>query len=137
MSYVVLDTDVASLTFRNRLSPAMAGRLVGKIWCLTFVTVAEMTQWAAMRDWAPRNRAALEEWLSHVVFLGGTWEVSRTWGHLSAEGRRRGRTRPINDTWIAACCLVEGLPLATLNVKDFADFVDHNGLTIVGDDRRG
>src|SRR6266567_6312681 len=30
--------------------------------------------------------------------------------------------RPHNDTWIAACCLVDGIPLATLNTKDFADF---------------
>lgn len=35
-----------------------------------------------------------------------------------------------NDTWIAACCLVYDLPLATLNVKDFADFAEHHGLVI-------
>ena len=44
---------------------------------------------------------------------------------------RRGRPRPQNDTWIAACCLVYDLPLATLNVKDFADFADHEGLRII------
>jgi predicted nucleic acid-binding protein len=135
MSYVVLDTDVASLTFRRRLPPTMAGRLAGKVWCLTFVTVAEMTQWARLRDWAPRNQAALTEWLSHLTFIDGTWETARTWGNLSADGRRRGRTHPINDTWIAACCLVEGLPLATLNTKDFADFADNHGLALVGDER--
>jgi predicted nucleic acid-binding protein len=37
----------------------------------------------------------------------------------------------VNDTWIAACCLVEGLPLATHNVKDYADFVDHHGLSLI------
>jgi predicted nucleic acid-binding protein len=36
-----------------------------------------------------------------------------------------------NDTWVAACCLVDHLPLATLNVKDFADFTEYEGLTIV------
>jgi hypothetical protein len=30
-------------------------------------------------------------------------------------------------TWIAACCLARELPLATLNLKDFADFVEHEG----------
>lgn len=135
MSYVVLDTDVASLAFRRRLPPTMTGRLARKIWCLSFVTVAEMTQWARLRDWAPCNYGALTEWLSGLVFLDATWETARTWGNLSADGRRRGRTRPINDTWISACCLSEGLPLATLNVKDFADFADHNGLVLVGDDR--
>jgi predicted nucleic acid-binding protein len=50
---------------------------------------------------------------------------------LSAEGRRRGRSRPINDTWIAACCLAEGLPMAALNVKAYADFAEHHGLALV------
>ncbi len=33
---------------------------------------------------------------------------------------------------IAACCLVYDLPLATLNIKDFKDFIEHEGLTIIG-----
>ena len=43
------------------------------------------------------------------------------WGELQAHAERRGRPRPVNDTWIATSCLVRGLPLATLNVKDFSD----------------
>ena len=46
--------------------------------------------------------------------------------------RLRGRPRPANDTWIAACCLVREVPLATLNIKDFADFAEHEGLELVG-----
>lgn len=45
MDYVVLDTDVASLGFRRRLSAAAMARLAGKLWAVTFVTVGEMTQW--------------------------------------------------------------------------------------------
>jgi hypothetical protein len=37
----------------------------------------------------------------------------------------------VNDTWIAACCLVDGLPLATLNLKDFEGFAAHDGLSLV------
>ncbi len=51
---------------------------------------------------------------------------------LSVLSEQRGRPRPINDTWIAACCLVADLPLATLNVKDFKDFAEHDGLQIIG-----
>jgi toxin FitB len=53
------------------------------------------------------------------------------WGELSAAATQRGRPRPVNDTWIAACCIAYGLPLATLNVKDFADFAEHDGLALV------
>jgi predicted nucleic acid-binding protein len=51
-------------------------------------------------------------------------DISRTWGRLSAETRRAGRPRPINDMWNAACCIAQGLPLATLNTKDYLDFAD-------------
>lgn len=61
-----------------------------------------------------------------------TDEIARTWGEISADATRRGRPRPQNDTWIAACSLVYDLPLATLNVKDFADFAEHEGLILVG-----
>ena len=40
-------------------------------------------------------------------------------------------TRPQNDTWIAACRLAYDLPLATLNVKDFTDFAEHEGLALL------
>jgi len=42
-----------------------------------------------------------------------------------------GQPRPINDSWIAACCIARDLPLATFNVKDYADFVEDEGLGLV------
>ena len=53
---------------------------------------------------------------------------------ISAHATARGRPRPPNDTWVAACCLTYDLPLATLNTKDFDDFADHEGLVIVRPD---
>jgi hypothetical protein len=50
---------------------------------------------------------------------------------LQAFAQLRGRPRPFNDTWIAACCLVRELPLATFNHKDFADFAEHEGLELL------
>ena len=58
-------------------------------------------------------------------------EVARMWGRISAAAIRRGRARPANDTWIAACALTHGLPLATLNAKDFEDFGEHDGLNLL------
>jgi hypothetical protein len=57
----------------------------------------------------------------------GIGDIARKWGQISA----RGRGRPQNDTWVVACCLVYGLPLATLNVKDFADFAEYEGLELL------
>jgi predicted nucleic acid-binding protein len=57
-------------------------------------------------------------------------DIATTWGELQARAQRRGRPRPANDTWIAACCLVNALPLATFNTKDFADFAEYDGLAL-------
>jgi predicted nucleic acid-binding protein len=55
-----------------------------------------------------------------------------------AHARLRGRPRPVNDTWIAACCIARKLSLATLNITDYADFAEHEGSNSSTEDiRRG
>lgn len=130
-SAVVLDTDVASRSFRGRLSPALAARLAGRQPVLTFVTIGELTQWTRLRHWGPHNIASLDAWLADKPVLPAGRSVAATWGEMSAAATQRGRPRPVNDSWVAACCLAYGLPLATLNVKDFADFAEHDGLELV------
>lgn len=139
MAYVVVDTDVSSQILRDRLSPTLATRLVGKTLCATFVTVAELTQWAEMHRWGAHRKLALTQWLASLLVLPYNEreddtvleDVARTWGEISARARLRGQPRPQNDTWIAATCLVYGLPLATLNAKDFVDYADHDGLALI------
>ena len=131
MRYVVLDTDVSSQILRRRLPSTLAARLAGTLPYVTFVTLGELTQWAELRNWGQRSRAGLEAWLSGVGLLEGDRDVARTWGRLSSHAHQRGRPRPVNDMWIAACCLTHGLPLATLNVKDFADFATYEGLELI------
>jgi predicted nucleic acid-binding protein len=128
---VVLDTDVASLRFKGKLPSPMYARLAGRRPLITFVTLAELTKWADLRKWGATRRAELTRWLAHMAVLPGTEDVATAWGQISAAAIQRGRPRPINDTWIAACCLVYDLPLATHNVKDFDDFVQHEGLTLI------
>jgi predicted nucleic acid-binding protein len=84
--------------------------------------------------WGTRNRQALADWISNIPVLPGDEPVAATWGRLSAAAAQRGRPRPTNDMWIAACCLTYDLPLATLNIKDYEDFRSHHGLRILGTD---
>jgi predicted nucleic acid-binding protein len=131
MDRVVLDTDISSLILKRRLPSPVLTRLIGKQPCVTFVTLGELTQWAELRQWGRRNRDALESWLGGVIILPYNEDVARTWGRISAAAIQRGRARPANDTWIAACALAYGLPLATLNGKDFKDFAEHDGLSLI------
>ena len=66
-----------------------------------------------------------------VVVLPSSFQVATVWGEIQPRARLRGRPRPINDSWVAACCLARELPLATLNIKDYADFAEHEGLELV------
>lgn len=131
MSLIVLDTDVASATLLDRLPDRLRARLAGHTVCIMFVTVGELMKWRTLRSWGPRRVAGLARWRERVGVLEYDEAVANKWGQLQARAQRRGRPRPQNDTWIAACCLVDNLPLATLNTKDFGDFAEHEGLTLV------
>ena len=126
---VVLDTNIASQRFKKR-SRADLTRLIGTTSVISFVTNGELHKWARMRDWAPNSFAALQEWLAHTPIIESDHDIAVTWGDLSAAGAKRGQSRPQNDTWIAACCLVYDMPLATYNVRDFQDFADDHGLRL-------
>jgi len=86
------------------------------------------------RDPAPgaHRRQELALWLSSIPMLPGDEAVAAVWGRLSAAAIRRGRPRPVNDMWVAACCLAYEVPLATLNLKDYEDFKAYHDLHMRG-----
>jgi toxin FitB len=136
MATIVMDTDVASYVIKGKdLPPAAVQALVGTRLSITFITLAELRKWSALRNWGQRRQAALDRWLGNVLVLYPDDEVTRIWGTLAANAVKRGRPRPHNDMWIAACCIRHGAPLATLNLKDFEDFASFEGLQIVPDGR--
>ena len=131
MQPVILDTDVASHLHRRKLTGPLATRLVGREPLITFVTLGELTKWAEIRNWGAHRRSELANWLSGIPVLPGDEAVAEVWGILSAAATRRGRPRPVNDMWIAACCLAHQVPLATLNLKDYQDFAEHHSLRLL------
>ncbi|MEV8230908.1 type II toxin-antitoxin system VapC family toxin [Streptomyces sp. NPDC079167] len=108
--------------------------MIGRKPLITFVTFGELTQWTEIRDWGNLRRQALADWLSGIPVLPGDDAVAATWERLSAAGRKAGRPQPVNDMWIAACCLTHDLPLATLNLKDYAYFRDVHGLRVLAEE---
>jgi predicted nucleic acid-binding protein len=134
MQPVVLDTDVASRLHLGKLTGPLAARLIGRRPLITFVTYGELTQWTEIRAWGGRRRQELADWLSGIAVVPGDTAVAATWGKLSAAGRKAGLPQPVNDMWIAACCLTHGLPLATLNLKDYVYIKDEHGLRILGEE---
>jgi toxin FitB len=131
VSSVVVDTDVASAVLKGQLTGNLARGLAGQQLAITFVTVGELTQWTHLHHWGLQRRAGLQAFFASVVVLPCSFHAATIWGEIQAHARLRGRPRPINDSWIAACCIARELPFATLNIKDYADFAEHEGLELV------
>lgn len=117
---IVLDTDVVSRLLRGTLSEDLAARLIGLTLIVTFVTVGELFRGAAHARWGARRVDMLTSWLEGVPMIPADAAVARRWGEVTGSALRSGQPLPANDAWIAACCLVHGLALATYNPRDFA-----------------
>ena len=105
--------------------------IVGARTWLTFVTVGELSKWAQVRAWGDIRRARLDGWIAARPVIPYDREIARISGRLAGNAQQRGRSRPQNDTWVAACCIRLAVPLITLNRKDFADFAAHEGLILL------
>ena len=132
MARIVLDTDVVSRYCMGRLPAGFARQVAANDLSIAFATAGELWRWALARRWGSARRGALELFLDQALILPASLTVAKVWGELTAGAQRRGRPRPLNDTWIAACCIEGGLPLLTLNRRDFADFAERDGLLLLG-----
>jgi predicted nucleic acid-binding protein len=90
VSIIVLDTDVASASLRNRLPDQLRARLAGQTMAVTFVTVGELAKWRALRDWGPRRIADLARWRERVAVLQYDDAVASRWGLLQARAQLPG-----------------------------------------------
>jgi len=72
---------------------------------------------------AGKRRARLERWfedgIERIHCLAWEAATGLRWAQLLAELRASGSSMPIKDSLIAATALVHGLPVATLNRRDF------------------
>jgi hypothetical protein len=62
---VILDTDVASLLHRRKLTGPLTTRLIGREPLITFITFGELAKWAEIRHWRllpPRGTLRLAVW---------------------------------------------------------------------------
>jgi predicted nucleic acid-binding protein len=89
VSFVVLDTDVASHILRGRDFGPLRTRLTGQTWCISYVTLGELTKWTILRSWGPRKLETLAAWRHGVVTLPYSERVAITWSELQARSERR------------------------------------------------
>lgn len=128
---VVVDTDVVSFLYKGDTRATLyRPHLDGQLPIISFMTLAELEQWTLVRDWGPRRRQDLLNYLRRYSIEQSSAVLCRRWAEASDSARRAGRPILSGDAWIAATALTYGIPLVTNNPNDFAGVA---GLTVISE----
>ncbi len=120
MSLLLIDTDIASFIFKGSdYADSYLPLLSDQELALSFMTVAELFQWAIRRQWGDRRLSRLEQYLSNYLVIPVDQPLCREWAQVRSDRQSAGRPISSQDAWIAATALRYDLPLVTHNVKDF------------------
>ena len=122
MSLLLIDTDIASFILKgsNYAKPYLP-LLTNNELALSFMTVAELFQWAILRRWGDRRLTQLEHYLSNYLVIPTDQPLCLEWANVRADRQSTGRPISPQDAWIAATALRHDLPLVTHNIKDFQE----------------
>jgi len=128
---VVVDTDVVSFLFKgDTRAEAYHRHLQGKTLAISFMTVAELYQWAYIRNWGEQRLARLEERLHSYVIVPYDHGLCKQWARICVERQRLGKPISAQDAWVAATALRHGCPVVTHNRDDFAEI---SGLAVISE----
>ena len=121
MSIILLDTNIVSFILKgDSRTKLYEPHLHGQRLAISFMTVAELYQWAAIRKWGTHRTKELGQMLMvNYTVLSFDIALCQLWGTLRANRRAIGRTISPEDAWIAATALQYKLPLITHNPTDF------------------
>jgi tRNA(fMet)-specific endonuclease VapC len=129
LAAVVVDTDVISFLLKDDTrAQTYRPHLQDKTLVLSFMTVAELYQWAYRRNWSEKRRAWLEDRLHTFVIAPYDNDLCRQWATICVERQRLGKPISVQDAWIAATAVRHRVPLVTHNATDFAEIT---GLTVI------
>jgi tRNA(fMet)-specific endonuclease VapC len=120
MSLILIDTDIASFIFKgSSYADPYEQLLVGHELALSFMTIAELFQWAELRQWGDRRLNQLEQYLSNYIVIPVDQPLCREWAQIRANAQRTGKAISPQDARIAATAIRHQIPLVTHNTKDF------------------
>ena len=132
MTTLIVDTDVVSFLLKGDTRAQLyRPHLQGRTLALSFMTVAELYQWAYVRSWGDRKLTRLEEQLHRYVIVPFDNELCKQWASISVQRQRIGRPMSVQDAWIAATALRHNCPLVTHNSDDFSDIT---GLEVISEE---
>lgn len=121
MSLVVVDTNIVSYLYKQDTRGALyEPHLLGKETAISLMTVAELLQWAALRNWGLPRVQHLEATITTTyTILPIDFDTCRWWATVRVQRSVQGLPISPQDAWIAATALQYGVPLLTHNPDDF------------------
>jgi predicted nucleic acid-binding protein len=121
MPAVVVDTDVASfLHKKDSRARLFRPHLIGRDWVISFMSVAELDEWAEGRQWGQPRRDRLERDLARFVIHYADRHLCRLWAEVRVGAEKKGRPIDKADACVAATALALGVELVTHNPTDYA-----------------
>lgn len=131
MRAFVVDTDVASFLFKKDTRSRFYKQYVndGAVTAISFMTLAELEQWAVLRNWGQQKREELAKFVSdRFIVVDSNDALCRMWAEVRGQAQRAGRQIDVADAWIAATAILYGAEMVTHNANHF-DFLP--GLQII------
>jgi tRNA(fMet)-specific endonuclease VapC len=134
MKPVVLDTDVVSFLFKSdSRAQAYLPHLRDRQWLISFMTEAELEQWAMLSNWQPKRTDWLRVFVGRFVIVPSSRDLIVKWAEVMVAARRAGRRLETADAWIAATAALYNAPLITHNGNDYLGVP---GLTVITEPSR-
>ena len=131
ISSVVVDTDVVSYLFKgDTRSDLYRPHIAGKVLLISFMTLAELRQWALVKNWGERRWQELETFLDDYAIIHSDSDLCTAWAEVAHNAIRNGRPIDTADAWIAATALHLGLPLITHNRNHYLGV---DGLSVISE----
>jgi tRNA(fMet)-specific endonuclease VapC len=132
MDLVVVDTDVLSFIFKHdSRGAAYKPHLAGKEIIISFMTLAELDQWAIHSNWGTARKRKLDAYRKPFTVFHSDEDLCLKWAHVMEDARRNGRPIQTADAWVAATALLHDIPVVTHIRKHF---VGVDGLAVISED---
>jgi tRNA(fMet)-specific endonuclease VapC len=128
MRPVVLDTDAVSFLFKSdSRAQIYLPHLRDRQWLISFMTEAELEQWALLSNWNAKRIEWLRVFLARFAIVPSSRDLVLKWAEIMVAARRAGRRLETADAWIATAILYDA-PLISHNGNDYSGV---RGLTVI------